>query len=103
MGIHRVQGLGFPTSYRWAFLSFAVVEMQLEPGPSFLQIPRLLPGQPGTGQEMGGCQNCGRGFGFRVVFLGTPNIRCRIIIGIQKGTVILTTTQIAPAYIVNCV
>ena len=27
-------------------------------------------------------------------FLGTLNIRCRIIIGIQKGTIILTTTHI---------
>ena len=35
---------------------------------------------------MGGCQNYGP-------FLGTLNIRCRIIIGIQKGTVILTTTH----------
>ena len=26
-------------------------------------------------------------------FLGTLNIRCRIIIGIQKGTIILATTQ----------
>ena len=26
--------------------------------------------------------------------LGTPNIRCRIMIGIQKGTIILTTTHI---------
>ena len=34
---------------------------------------------------MGGCQNYGP-------FLGTLNIRCRIIIGIQKGTIILTTT-----------
>ena len=25
--------------------------------------------------------------------LGTLNIRCRIIIGIQKGTIILTTTH----------
>ena len=32
---------------------------------------------------MGGCQNSGP-------FLGTLNIRCRIIIGIQKGTIILT-------------
>ena len=37
-------------------------------------------------QHMGGCQNYGP-------FLGTLNIRCRIIIGIQKGTVILTTTH----------
>ena len=35
---------------------------------------------------MGGCQNYGP-------FLGTLNIRCRIIIGIQKGTRILTTTH----------
>ena len=35
---------------------------------------------------MGGCQNHGP-------FLGTLNIRCRIIIGIQKGTIILTTTN----------
>ena len=36
---------------------------------------------------MGGYQNYGP-------FLGTLNIRCRIIIGIQKGTIILTTTHV---------
>ena len=36
---------------------------------------------------MGGCQNCGP-------LLGTLSIRCRTIIGIQKGTIILTTTHI---------
>ena len=36
---------------------------------------------------MGGCQNYGP-------FWGTLNIRRRIIIGIQKGTLILTTTHI---------
>ena len=37
---------------------------------------------------MGGCANDGP-------FLGTLNIRCRIIfIGIQKGTIILTTIHI---------
>ena len=36
---------------------------------------------------MGGCQNYGP-------FWGTLNIRCRIILGIQKGTIILTTTHI---------
>ena len=36
---------------------------------------------------MGGCQNDGP-------FLDALNIRCRTIIGIQKGTVILTTTPI---------
>ena len=36
---------------------------------------------------MGGCQNRGP-------CLGTLNIRCRSIIGTQKGTIILTTTQI---------
>ena len=39
------------------------------------------------GVHMGGCQNYGPS-------LGTLNIRCRIIIGIQKGTIILTTTHI---------
>ena len=29
-----------------------------------------------------------------VPFLGTLNIRCRITIGVQKGTIILTTTHI---------
>ena len=36
---------------------------------------------------MGGCQNYGP-------FLGALNIRCRIITGIQKGTIILTSTHI---------
>ena len=36
---------------------------------------------------MGSCQNYGP-------FLGTLNNRCRIIIRTQKGTIILTTTQI---------
>ena len=37
--------------------------------------------------HMGGCQNYGP-------FLGTLNNRCRIIIGTQKGTIVLTTTHI---------
>ena len=37
-------------------------------------------------RHMGGCQNHGP-------FLGTLNIRCRFIIGTQKGTIILTTTH----------
>ena len=36
---------------------------------------------------MAGCQNYGP-------FLGTRNIRCRILIGTQKRTIILTTTQV---------
>ena len=36
---------------------------------------------------MSGCQNYGP-------FLGTRNNRCGIIIGTQKGTIILTTTHI---------
>ena len=36
---------------------------------------------------LGGCQNYGP-------FLGTLNIRGRIIVGIQKGTIILITTHI---------
>ena len=38
---------------------------------------------------MGGCRNYGP-------FLGTLNIRCRIIHGTPKGTLILTTTHIGP-------
>ena len=37
--------------------------------------------------HLGSCQNYGP-------FLGTLNIRCRIIIRTQKGTIILTTTHI---------
>ena len=44
-----------------------------------LQSPYVL-------KNMGGCQNYGP-------FLGTLNNRCRILIGTQKGTIILTTTQ----------
>ena len=41
---------------------------------------------------MGSCENYDP-------FLGTLNIWCRIIIGIQKGTIILTTTHtLALAY-----
>ena len=40
---------------------------------------------------IGGCQNYGP-------FLGTLNIRCRILIGIQKGTISLTTTHIGEYY-----
>ena len=38
--------------------------------------------------HIGGCQNY-------APFLGTLNNRCRIIIGAQKGTIILTTTHMA--------
>ena len=40
---------------------------------------------------MGGCQNHGP-------FLGTLNMRCRIIIGIQKGTILFTTTHMLGIY-----
>ena len=43
---------------------------------------------------MGGCQNY-------VPFLGTLNNRCRIIIGTQKGTIILTTTHITVERIIK--
>ena len=32
--------------------------------------------------------------GLHCPFLGTLNIRCRIIIGIQNGTIMLTTTHV---------
>ena len=44
---------------------------------------------------MGGCQNYAS-------FLGTLNIRCRIRIGIQKGTIILTTAHIEGMKIFFC-
>ena len=44
-------------------------------------------GYIGIKGHMGGCQNYGP-------FLGNLNFRCRIIIGIQRGTIILTTTHI---------
>ena len=37
-----------------------------------------------------------------VLFLGTLNIRGRIIRGTQKGTIILTTTQKAVKYDFHC-
>ena len=46
-------------------------------------------------RHKGDCQNCGP-------FLGTLNIRCRIIIGIQKGSIILTTTQMSPDWLCIC-
>ena len=39
--------------------------------------------------DVGDCQKCGP-------VLGILNTRCRIIIGTQKGTIILTTTQYMP-------
>ena len=42
---------------------------------------------------MGGCQNYGP-------FWGTLYIRCRTIMGTQKGTIILTTTHM---YVYACV
>ena len=50
----------------------------------------VIVSRPGTqleGSYLGSCQNYGP-------FLGTLNIRCRIIVGIQKGTIILTTTHL---------
>ena len=39
---------------------------------------------------MGSCQNYGP-------FLGTLNIRCRLVLGTQQGTIILTTTHRDPS------
>ena len=46
-----------------------------------------VPGDLSLTCDMGGCQNYGP-------FLGTLNIRCRIILGIQKGTIILTNAHV---------
>ena len=50
--------------------------------PSSLMLPLLY------NIYMGGCQNYGP-------LLGTLNIRCRIITGIQRGTIILKTTHMS--------
>ena len=50
----------------------------------------LLRGRRALGWHLGGCQNYDPS-------LGTLNIRCRILIGIQKGTIILTTTHVVKA------
>ena len=44
---------------------------------------------------MGGCQNYGP-------FLGTLNSRCRIIMGTQKGTIMLTTTHMTGSIVAPC-
>ena len=56
------------------------VEPHLKTQPTCCKFLKMNP-------HMGGCQNYGP-------FLGTLNIRCRIIIRTQKGTLILTTTHI---------
>ena len=43
------------------------------------------------GEYLGGCQNYGP-------FLVTLNTRCSIVIGTQKGTIILSTTHIVDYY-----
>ena len=45
------------------------------------------PNPKAQGTHMGSCQNYGP-------FLGTLNNRCRIKIGTQKGTIVLTTTHV---------
>ena len=47
---------------------------------------RLVPPTAAARLHLGGCQNDGP-------FLGTLTIRCRMLIRIQKGTIILTTTH----------
>ena len=64
--------------------SFDRVRFSLLPALSPLSKQPALP----LSLHMGGCQNYGP-------FLGTLNIRCRIRIGIQKGTIILTTTHMS--------
>ena len=45
--------------------------------------------------SMGGCQNYDP-------FLGTLNVRCRIIIGILKGAIILTTSHVLCVIMMHC-
>ena len=50
-------------------------------------LPCVLVGARLRDLDLGGCQKY-------VPFLGTLNFGCRIIIGIQKGTIILTTNHL---------
>ena len=58
-----------------------VYQRTIGPNLSFSAMSRI--------SHMGGCQHYGP-------FLGTLNIRCRSIIGTQKGTIILTIPPIFP-------
>ena len=59
-----------------------------KPGISFLLRAQMVPVDLFSLEEvyMGSCQNDGP-------FLGTLNIRCRILLRTQEGTIILTTTH----------
>ena len=86
------KGLGFRPSLR----SIAIRSADAT-APSRLVLLKKLRGLASgcrswsLGYYMGGCQNDGP-------FLGTPKIRCRMIIGTQKGTIILTTTHIITGF-----
>ena len=56
-------------------------------GLAHFRVLREFLGRFGVGWHMGGCQNYDP-------FWGTLNIRCRSIVGIQKGTRILRTTHV---------
>ena len=53
----------------------------------FVDIPTIQPKSDTWRINMGSCQNY-------CPYLGILNIRCRIIVRTQKGTLILTTTHI---------
>ena len=53
----------------------------------FIALAQMPPDRAFSSGRRGGCQNCGP-------FLGTPSIRCRITIGTQKGTRILTSIHV---------
>ena len=84
-GVVPVLGVGYPglTSFK-----NLVTLRELNPGHRFAKAHFVLfdePLQPGP--HLGGCQNYGP-------FLGTLNIRCCIRIGVQTGTLILTTNHL---------
>ena len=78
-----IEGLGLRT-LNPALPSVKVWESQVSPGLGLAQDLGFASCILGPNAPKGG-QNCGP-------FLGTINIGCHIIIGIQKGTIIWTTT-----------
>ena len=75
----RVQDFGFQEIQGSWFLTLTLAQVQAKSEDK---------GKEAKQKHVGGCQNYGP-------FLGTLNNRCRIIIGAQKGTLILTTTHVS--------
>ena len=91
MGIWQVQVNMITLNSTGISVGYRIIDSKLVPvhphtSPHEAEIKETIYPK-GPYSYMGGCQHYGP-------FLGTLNMRCRIIIGIQKGTIVLTTTHI---------